>query len=65
MFKVTVRSVGFVRLSTIRSQTELVVNRHVTVPDILQGGVDTKAIVSDIRRNILKSQEGLAANAGQ
>lgn len=64
MFKVTVRSVCFLRLSTIRSQAELV-NRHVTVPDILQGGVDTKAIVSNIQRNILKSQEGLAANAGQ
>jgi len=43
---------------TVHSQTELVVNTHVTVSDIRHGVENTHTLVSDIHRNILRAQEG-------
>ena len=54
-----VRLVVFVwPLLTVRSQTELAMNTHVTVSEIRHDVASTHAIVSDIHRTVVKIQEG-------
>jgi hypothetical protein len=45
-------------LPIIPLQTELAVNTHVAVSGIRHDVTNTHTIVSDIHRNMLKSQEG-------
>ena len=43
---------------TARLQTELAVTTNVVVSDVYHGVVDTRAMVSDIRRKMIKGPEG-------
>ena len=45
-------------LLTAHSQTELAISTHVAVSDIRHGVANTHAIVSDIHRTMVKSQDG-------
>ena len=54
-----VRSIVSVRLLlTQHSQTELAINTHVAVSELGQDVKITRAMVSDIHRNMAKGQEG-------
>jgi len=45
-------------LLTTHSQTELAINTNLVVSDVRHGVISTHTMVSDMHRNMLKSQEG-------